>query len=411
MENKNRRIKNSLKPFIAALTLIFMYTSCSEDPGSIIDQELAVEEFENLESVKPNPKKEYSFDGPMFDIAALPNGAILAADFATVKEIRSNGAREITTLPLVEGPGAGGATESTFINGLEPIGSGNFFAVRSGLDLALGAALFRATRGNTRVVGDIESFTLGSWADGGEPGQSPSWKSFNCEPPGGYTAGPQTNPYHLTALSGSEVLIADAAGNSLLHANTNGSIEVVATFGPVTDPATGNPIVQFPLDADTNCYVEPVPTAVAVGPDGAYYVGELNGAHPANFGGEATPYGLASVWRIEPDARNAECPSDECTKVVSGLNSVIDAEFGPDGYLYVVEYEQNGFLATVAPAFGIPLAGGTVKKCDVNTDSCEIIEGGDGTLFLPGAITFDKWNNLWLLDNVFAPTVRQISSN
>jgi len=87
---------------------------------------------------------------------------------------------------------------------------------------------------------------------------------------------------------------------------------------------------------------------------------------------------------------------------------VIDAEFGPDGYLYVVEYEQNGFLATVAPAFGIPLAGGTVKKCDVNTDSCEIIEGGDGSLFLPGAITFDKWDNLWLLDNVFAPIVRQI---
>lgn len=398
---------NSLKPFIAALALIFMFSSCSEDPGSLIDQEIAVAEFENLESAKPNPKKEYSFVGPMFDIAALPNGAILAADFETIKEIHRNGVREITTLPLIQGPGAGGETESTFINGLEPIGSGNFFAVRSGLDLALGAALFRATRGNTRVVGDIESFTLGSWADGGEAGQSPSWKSFNCEPGGGYTPGPQTNPYHLTALSGSEVLIADAAGNSLLYAKTNGKVEVVATFGPVED--SGVPIAQFSLEDGTPCYVEPVPTAVSVGPDGAYYVGELNGAHPANFAGEATPNGLASVWRVEADSRNVECPSDKCEKVVTGLNSVIDIEFGPDGYLYVVEFEKNGFLAAVDPA--ISLDGGTVKKCDVDTDSCEIIEGGDGTLFLPGAITFDKWDNLWLLDNVFAPTVRQISSN
>ena len=409
MKIKRNLYQNSLKPLLSALTVIFILAACSEHSGISDTIDLAEIDSESAESMMLSANSQYSFDGPMFDIAALPNGAILVADFATIKEIRRNKIREVTTLPLVEGPGAGGAMETTFINGLEPIGSGNFFAVRSGLDLALGAAMFRAARGNTRLVGNIESFTLGNWADSGEPGQSPSWKSFNCEPPGGYTAGPQSNPYHLTALSGSEVLIADAAGNSLLYAKTNGEIEVVATFGPVTDPNTGDAIVQFPLEDGTPCYVEPVPTAVSVGPDGAYYVGELNGAHPANFGGQPTPDGLASVWRIEPGARNAECPSDECTKVVSGLNSVIDSEFGPDGYLYVVEYEQNGFLATVAPAFGIPLAGGTVKKCDVNTDSCEIIEGGDGSLFLPGAITFDKWDNLWLLDNVFAPTVRQIN--
>jgi len=411
MKIKRNLYQNSMKPILSALAVIFILAACSEHSGISDTIDLADIDTESAESMMLSADSKYSFNGPMFDIAALPNGAILVADFATIKEIRKNKIREVTTLPLVEGPGAGGATEVTFINGLEPIGSGNFFAVRSGLDLALGAALFRATRGNTRVVGDIESFTLGSWANGGEPGQSPSWKSFNCEPPGGYTAGPQSNPYHLTALSGSEVLIADAAGNSLLYAKTNGHIEVVATFGPVTDPNTGDTIVQFPLEDGTPCYVEPVPTAISVGPDGAYYVGELNGAHPANFAGQPTPDGLASIWRVEPNSRNVECPSEKCTKVVSGLNSVIDAEFGPDGYLYVVEYEQNGFLATVVPDLEIPLAGGTVKKCDVETGSCEIIEGGDGTLFLPGAITFDKWDNLWLLDNVFAPTVRQISWN
>lgn len=352
----------------------------------------------------------YSFDGPMFDIAALPDGGILVADFATVKEIRRNGVRDVTTLPLVQGPGAGGAVEPTFINGLAPIGVGNFFAVRSGLDLAVGGALFRATRGNARLVADIEAFTVGDWPEG-EPGQVAAWKDLRCEPPGGYSAGPQSNPYHLTALSGSEVLIGDAAGNVLLHARTTGEVEVVATFDPVVDPATGERLVQFPLDAETDCPVEPVPASVAVGPDGAYYVGELTGATADNFIGQPTPDGLASVWRIEPDSRGVTCPSDDCKKAITGLNSVIDLEFGPDGHLYVVEYERNGFLATVAPAFGIPLAGGTVQKCDVTNGECEIVvdEGeAGGLLALPGAMAFDARGDLWLLENVFAPIVRRV---
>jgi hypothetical protein len=140
---------------------------------------------------------------------------------------------------------------------------------------------------------------------------------------------------------------------------------VVATFDPVVDPVTGERLVQFPLDAETDCPVEPVPASVAVGPDGAYYVGELTGTTAENFVGMPTPEGIASVWRVEAGSRDVVCPSAECVKAVTGLNSVIDVEFGPDGYLYVVEYERNGFLATVAPAFGIPLAGGTVKRCDV----------------------------------------------
>ncbi len=402
-----------MKPLLMALTVIFLFTACSEDPGSSIEQELDVAEFENQESVKLDPNEEYSFDGPVFDIAAMPNGSILVADFDTIKEIHKNGVREITTLPLVEGPGAFGETESTFINGLEPIGNGNFFATRSGLDLAVGAALFRSTRGNTRVVADIEEFTLGDWDNNGNPGQVPHWKNLSCEPPGGFSSGPQTNPYHIAALSGSEVLIGDAAGNVLLNANTNGQIEVVATFDPVTDPETDDPLVQFELDEDTDCPVEPVPASVAIGPDGEYYVGLLTGATAENSVGEATPEGLASIWRIEAGSRNVVCnsDSDDCTKVISGLNSVIDIEFGPDNKLYVVEYEKSGFLSTVVPDLNFLMEGGTVKKCDVETDTCEIIEGEEGDLLLPGAVTFDKWDNLWLLDNVFAPTVRQIEWN
>lgn len=370
----------------------------------------------------------YTFDGPMFDIAATPSGSILVADFDTVKEIDANGVRDLASLPVVMDVGAFDGIEPTFINGLAPTGDGEFFAARSGLDLGVGAALFRVIPGAAQsirecllrrwlggtcpdesidMVGDIGQFSRGNWPVNAA-GQRPGWVNFECEPPGGYSAGPQTNPYHLSALPGNQVLVADAAGNTLLHVDETGLIDVVATFDPVVDPETGEALVQFPLDEDTNCPVEPVPTAVAVDVDGAYYVSELNGTVGDNFLGEPTPPGLASVWRIAPESHNVRCPSEDCTKVVTGLNSVIDVEFGPDGYLYVVEFEQNGFLATVAPDLGIPVAGGSVKRCDAVEDSCQIIAGGDGSLLLPGAITFDKNENLWLLDNVFAPTVRRI---
>lgn len=385
----------------------------------------------------PHPDDEFTFDGPVFDIAATPSGSILVADFATVREIGTSFIRDLITLPIAEGEGAFETPAITFINGLAPRANGNFYAARSGLDLAVGAALFEARPGSARtsrscilrghlgipctidetvMVADIEAFTVGAWPVNAA-GQKPGWKNSDCEIPGGFSSGPQTNPYHIATIANDEVLIADAAGNTLLLAKQDG-IELVATFDPVMDSTTGEGKILFPLNDDTNCFVEPVPTSIAIGSDGAFYVGELNGSMPENFPGESesgefipgepTPEGLASVWRIEPDARNARCPSEQCTKVVTGLNSVIDIDFGPDGQLYVVEFEQNGFLAAAAPDFGIPLAGGSVKRCDVTADSCDVIAGGDGTLFLPGAITFDGAGNLWLLDNVFAPTVRAI---
>lgn len=352
------------------------------------------------------PNREYSFDGPIFDIASLPDGGLLVPDFATVKEIHPNGnISDVNTLPVVNGPGAFGAEEVTFINGLTSIGGGSFFASRSGLDLAVGTALLRVSPGSSQIIGDIETFTLGDWPDG-DSGQAPDWLNFNCIPPAGYTAGPQSNPYHITALSENEVLVADAAANTLLLVKNDGSIEVVATFDPVVDPESGVPLIQLTLEDGYECPVEPVPTAVQVGPDGAYYVSELNGTTAENLTGSPSPEGLASIWRIEPGSVDITCPSANCTKAVTGLNSVIDIEFGPNGYLYVVEFEKNGFLAAAAPDLGIPFAGGVIKKCDISSGNCEVIEED---IPLPGAITFDKWDNLWLVENVFAPTIRLVT--
>lgn len=54
--------------------------------------------------------------------------------------------------------------------------------------------------------------------------------------------------------------------------------------------------------------------------------------------------------------RHATCPSSACTVVLSGLTSVIDIEFGPAGFLYVLEYDENGWsgATSLGNAAGAP---------------------------------------------------------
>jgi sugar lactone lactonase YvrE len=122
-----------------------------------------------------------------------------------------------------------------------------------------------------------------------------------------------SDPWHLAKVAGG-VLVTDAGGNSLLRVADDGSISTVATFA---SRALGGP---FPT--------EPVPTGIAVGPDGAYYVGELTGF----------PFvpGAARIYRIEPGGAP--------TVYASGFTMLTDLGFGADGSLYALEYDSNGLL-------------------------------------------------------------------
>lgn len=145
------------------------------------------------------------------------------------------------------------------------------------------------------------------------------------------------------------------------------------------------------------CYVQPVPVAVA--PNGDYYVGELTGVTPTDIGQEkgGQTTGLSRVWRVDAGARNVNCPSDACEVVVDGLTFVIDIEVGSDGWIYLIEYDKNGWF-TAPSSTGANPAGGTLKRCNPDNGTCETVEGDNSFLLYPGAITFDKWNNLWLLE-------------
>ena len=96
-----------------------------------------------------------------------------------------------------------------------------------------------------------------------------------------------SNPFGLLALPGHRVAT-DAGGNSLLNVAANGHVSTIATFPRLQTP--------FPRDA--------VPTAVVLGPDGAYYVPTLTGfPFTAGNGGRLSrrPRPGTDGLRVEPD--------------------------------------------------------------------------------------------------------------
>lgn len=354
----------------------------------------------------------YVFAPPVFDIAAAPNGNILVAETVFPAVQPTPGETSTTVVKEIRRDGRGGVRElveittplGSPINGLVTTGRGSFFATGGALDLAFAGAVYHVSNGTARLVGDIEAFETANDPDAFEGLQ---WKDQACEAVPPFSAGPQSNPYHLARQSGGTVLVGDAAGNTVLSVTTSGEVDWVAILTPPVADGSGSDdpadwMVLFPLDAETNCYVQPVATSVAIGPDGASYAGELTGVTPAELGGGSTT-GLSRVWRIEPGARNVVCPSADCQVALSGFTSIIDLAFGPEGKLHVVEYDEAGWWTAIV--LGAPTSG-TINRCDVEAGTCDVLAGD---LLLPSAITFDKWGSLWVLENnLGAPTVSRL---
>jgi sugar lactone lactonase YvrE len=129
-----------------------------------------------------------------------------------------------------------------------------------------------------------------------------------------------SNPYGILGLHGKKVIVADAGGNDLLRVHKK-KISTVAVF-PTRSSTPPHPSCTFPGFPPIT---DSVPTAVAVGPDKAYYVGELTGL----------PFcaGFANVYRVVP----GHAPTVFC----GGFTTIIDLAFGPDGSLYVAQH-SNG---------------------------------------------------------------------
>jgi hypothetical protein len=150
-----------------------------------------------------------------------------------------------------------------------------------------------------------------------------------------------SNAYGLAVLKHGKKLVTDAAGNDLLLVKADGRIRSVAKFPNevVSTAHLGDPSLPAELPA------EAVPTSVAVGPDGYWYVGELKGF-------PFTP-GTSRIWRVAPWARNVTCDpavkTRACSLYADGFTSIIDLQFGKRGDLYVLEIAKAGVLNLFIP--------------------------------------------------------------
>ena len=361
----------------------------------------------------------FTFDGgPVFDIDAAPNGNILvpvtelggvAEGPTTIWEIRTQGQSSTREVSEFSTP------DVTPVNGISATGAGSFFAARGGLDEAEHAAVLHVSRGQAKPVADIETFESAEDPDKfaiSTEGGADSWKDPACAPASGpFTPGPQSNPYHLDQTSPNTTIVGDAAGNTVLRTTRDGDVEVVALFTPATDENGDFLEFPFPSAKDGDCYVQPVPNAVSVGPNGDIYAGELTGVDFTES--TLTPLGVSRIWRIDEGATNAVCPSDACEVALDGFTAIVDIEFAPDGDLFVVEYDENGFGAAVGLA---DPAGGTVSRCDLEKDDtasdCEVVDipGVEEPVMFPAAVTFDDSGNGWLLNNNLSePAVRRLN--
>jgi hypothetical protein len=151
---------------------------------------------------------------------------------------------------------------------------------------------------------------------------------------------PDSNPYGILAGPGQRV-VTDAGGNDLLRVQANGGISTLAVFPARPGRST-----------------DAVPTSVALGPDGAYYVGELTGA----------PFDLnnAHIYRV--------VPGQPVQTLATTFSFIIDLAWGPDGHLYVLQF------ATLAGLNGP----GILYRLESNGTKTPVVTD----LIAPGGIVF-----------------------
>jgi hypothetical protein len=273
------------------------------------------------------------YSTPMFGIDPAPGGQLLVADAGRGIVDADTGAL-VAPLP--------GVTD------VAPIGRGDMLALTSTFAPGAHGALYRVSKGSTRKLADLQAYE-------------------EENDPAGDGTQEGSDPYDLARLAGGETLIADAAGNDLLVADSAGRVDWVASF-------------------PTQNGIQAVPTSVAIGPDGAYYVGELTG-FPA-------PVGTSRVWRIEPGTQHARCgASPACSVVATGLTSIIDLAFGPDGRLYVAQLDDSGW-PTVEGGGG---TGGSVRACSVATGACQTVVSGIPMLTSIAFRGSTLWGAVWAL--------------
>jgi hypothetical protein len=201
---------------------------------------------------------------------------------------------------VAKGMLSGGAADGTFEAGIDDVSispSGRIFTVSGSgtpkdiksAPKAFGAAAGKLIEVTSGIPNPLAAIDVFEWAHNSD----------------GVKGDRNSNPYGVLALSDREI-VADAGANALLNVDANGFVSLLAVL-----PKVGKS--------------QAVPTSLALGPDGAVYLGEL-----ALGAGK----GKARVVKVPLDGTPQSVYAD-------GFSTITGLDFGPDGSLYVTELSTN----------------------------------------------------------------------
>lgn len=182
-----------------------------------------------------------------------------------------------------------------------------------------------------------------------------------------------SDPYDVVAYR-SGYAITDAAANALLYVTKSGHISLLARLPTQLETAPAGVLGSSPVPI----HAQAVPTSVAVGPDGALYVGTLRGV-------PSLP-GTAEIYRVA----RGHAP----TVWASGLTSVTALAFDAKGRLLATELSTGGLLApatTPGALVRISANGKHVAKLPVSG------------LFDPTGVTVSPTGTVWVANRGTSP--------
>ncbi|MGH9176059.1 MAG: ScyD/ScyE family protein, partial [Vicinamibacterales bacterium] len=149
-----------------------------------------------------------------------------------------------------------------------------------------------------------------------------------------------SNPFQGALAAAGGGAITDAGANALLGVTSEGVISTLAVFPDTMVEAP--PFLELP--PGTMIPMQAVPTGLAQGPDGSWYVGQLTGF----------PFvpGAAKVWKVTP--------GEDPEVVAEGFTNIIGLDVDAAGNIWVLEIAAGGLL-NVDPENPASMAGGLYK--------------------------------------------------
>ncbi len=276
-----------------------------------------------------------------------------------VTKIAPNGTKSVVAANLPSygtGEGATGPAGIVLANGAIWLANGNFVPQGKPLSYEGQVVKIDPQSGTVAKVADIGAYEIAHNPDGTMV---------------------DSDLYGMALGKDGNLYVADAAGNDLYQVTPSGQLKVVATFPGLPAP-DANP------DRGGKMEVDPVPTGVAVAPDGSFYVAFLGG-------GEPTP-GRSKVVKVTADGKVSD--------VVTGLTYTVGVAVGPDGLLYISEL-TSGLDMTANPPMPKP---GRVSRILANGTKQVVADN----LNTPNGIAFDKAGNLFVATGSVDPQNGQV---